>query len=270
LDRGHVEEAAAGDAGIRENIVEERTQVAAHPDVHREGESPLGAASERWWQDVAQGGMQRRLGLTWVVLERCRLAPEPLNQRAVHQGYAQFEGVPHAHDVTVAQEHVGHVRPQFPRAHEFEHRLGIEVGGEIGVGRMKRRRVRNGTDQIGRKRLGGRTRGEDATLQGAGLHGVHGMLEHVGELAAASVAPAKATDHEPAGGERKGAPRWKQTSKARRSPERRVTAEQFVAAESRQRDGHATFASGLAGVVSVDPVAGRLVQRGEVAVEIGG
>ena len=65
-------------------------------------------------------------------------------------------------------------------------------------------------------------------------------------------------------------PPRQQGLEAREIAKGRIAAEQFVAAEARQRDRDAARARGLAGVIGVDAVAGGLVVAGEKAGQVGG
>ena len=90
-----------------------------------------------------------------------------------------------------------------------------------------------------------------------------GVLQKIGELPAAGVAAPQLSQDCGAQSAREHPPTGQPTGQPGHRPERRVTAEEFIAAEPGQRHGHASGARGLAGVVGVDSVAGRLVEAAD-------
>ncbi len=128
---------------------------------------------------------------------------------------------------------------------------------------MKRRSGVGGGASVGVEQGGAPGGGEDAALQRAEVMQRMGVLQEIGELAAAGVTAPKLPQNCGAQPSREHSPTGQPTGQPGHRAERRIAAEEFIAAEPRKYRGHASRARSLAGVVGVDPVAGRLVEAAD-------
>ena len=135
---------------------------------------------------------------------------------------------------------------------------------------MKRGTRAEGGEGVGAEEGATRGLGKDTALQGIQFAKVSGVAEEIGEFPAASVPVLQAADDPAAQAAGERAPEGTPAVEPRKVAERRVTAKEFVAPEAGERDGHAAGARGLAGVIGVNAVTGRLVQGREDSVEVAG
>ena len=112
--------------------------------------------------------------------------------------------------------------------------------------------------------------GENPSLHGGVFIDVAGIAQEIGQLASAGVAAAKPGDQQLAQAFRQDRPPREPGSDPVQVAKGGIAAEQLVTAQTRKRHGRTSRPGQAAGVISVEPIAGRLVASGDEITDVVG